>query len=108
MLSESQVQKIQEKSANENDSLSLMFGALSDPGRMQVFKILLEHNDICVSDMANILKVSVPAASRQLTILEFAGLIKKIRKGQSTCFKILWDSEKTRMLIQILKKGETR
>ncbi len=81
MLNKTQVEKIKKEAAGEDKMLSLVFNALSDPGRLQIFKILLEHKDICVSDIANILNVSVPAASRQLTILELSGLIEKIRKG---------------------------
>jgi len=106
MLNSNQVSKIQKESITKDKTLSLVFNALSDPGRLKVFKILLEHQGVCVSDIANILDVSVPAASRQLNILESSGLIEKIRKGQSTCFKVQEDSETAKSIIEILKKVE--
>ena len=88
--------------------LSSTFNALSDPGRLQILNILLEHKDkdICVSDIAKILGVSVPAASRQLSILELSGLIDKVRHGQSTCFKVQSESAASKMILSVLRKVE--
>lgn len=68
--------------------LSLAFGALSDGGRIRIIKILSRRNDICVSDIARILGVSVPAASQQLKVLEMAGLVEKERCGQMVCYRL--------------------
>jgi len=105
MLSKTQVEKIQSESGKKDKVLSLVFNALSDPSRLQIFKILLERNDVCVSDIANILNVSVPAASRQLSILESSGLVEKVRQGQSTCFRVQKENTITNSLIEVLKKG---
>ena len=104
MVNKVKVAELQEETLIKDKTLSLTFSALSDPGRLQIFKVLLEHRDICVSDIANILNVSVPAASRQLKILELSGLIEKIRKGQTTCFKVQRDNLATRSVIDVLKK----
>lgn len=104
MLSKSQVEKIRGESSTEDKTLSLIFNALSDPGRLRIFKVLLEHPDVCVSDIANILNVSVPAASMQLKILEASDLIEKVRKGQTTCFKIDKKAIKAKLVIDVLKK----
>lgn len=104
MLSKMKVAELQEETLIKDKTLSLTFRALSDPGRLQIFKVLLEHRDICVSDIANILGVSVPAASRQLKILELSGLIEKLRNGQTTCFKVQRDNLATRSIIDVLKK----
>mgnify|MGYP001564621826 CR=1 FL=1 len=104
MLDERQVEKIREMSTGDDKSLPLVFSALSDPGRLQVFKMLIENQDICVSDIANILGISVPGACRQLTILETSGLVEKVRKGQSTCFRVLEDNQMTKSVIRILEK----
>ena len=104
MLNKSQVEKIQEEYRVENKTLSIIFSALSDPGRLQIFKILLVHSGVCVSDIANILNVSVPAASRQLKILETSGLIEKVRQGQATCFKVDRKAIRTKLVIDVLKK----
>ena len=108
MLTKTQVEKIQKKSSSKDNALSTTFNALSDPGRLQILKILLEYRDkdICVSDIANILGVSVPAASRQLKILELSELIEKIRHGQTTCFRVKGDNQISKLIIDVLKRVE--
>ena len=104
MLSRSQVEKIRGESSTEDKTLSLVFSALSDPGRLQIFRVLLKPTGIGVSDIAHILNVSVPAASMQLKILETSGLIEKVRKGQTTCFKVDKKAIKAKSVIDVLKK----
>lgn len=106
MLNKDQVEKLQRESAGDDKLLSMVFDALGDPGRLQIFKILLENENVCVSDVANILGISVPAASKQLTILEISGLVEKIRKGQATCFKVLEENPTTKSIIKVLKMVE--
>lgn len=69
-------------------NLIRIFDALADPGRLKIFKLLINKRDVCVSDVAEIMKISVPAASRQLKILETAGLARRIRNGQMICYVI--------------------
>jgi len=111
MLTESQAKKIRKDSSVDDKTLSLLFSALGDPARLQVVRILTDREntcDICVSDIANILGVSVPAASRQLSILETSGIVEKVRKGQSTCFRIPADNKVTNSLLEILGKVDTQ
>ena len=104
MLNKSQVSKLK-KGYDKNKKLSVIFNALSDVGRMQIFKIFLEREDVCVSDISKIIDVSVPAASRQLTILEQAGMIEKVRKGQMICFRVMKKDKTVRSIIEIIKKS---
>ncbi len=103
MLTGTQLRKLK-RSLRDGKSLPLIFGALGDPGRLRIFKILLENKDVCVSDMANILGVSVPAASHQLSVLETAGLIERLRRGKMTCFKIPVENKTVKSIIDVLNK----
>ena len=107
MLTKTEVEKIQKESNAKDVTLSTMFSALSDPGRLRIFKVILGHPDVCVSDIANILNVSVPAASRQMKILSAAGLIEKVRRGQITCFKVDRKAIKIKLVIRILENPVT-
>lgn len=71
-----------------NLNLVRTFSALAEPGRLKIFKLLMKRRDICVSEVAEIMKISVPAASRQLKILETAGLVRRVRNGQMICYVI--------------------
>jgi len=108
MLTKGQAEKIREDSAIDDKTLSLVFSALSDPGRLRILKILMKHRDVCVSDVANVLNVSVPAASRHLSILESSGLVEKVRMGQSTCFRVLENNQTIKSVIKVLEKVENQ
>ncbi len=103
MLTKNKLREIK-RGSDKNKELSIIFNALSDPGRLQIFRILLEGEDVCVSDLANILGISVPAASRQLKILEQAELIKRTRKGQMVCYQTLNKDKTTRQIISMIKR----
>ncbi|HEV2435979.1 MAG TPA: metalloregulator ArsR/SmtB family transcription factor [Verrucomicrobiae bacterium] len=61
--------------------LDRTFGALSDPTRRRI----LEHlagGDRCVTDLARPYRMSLPAVSKHLRVLENAGLVRRRRDGR--------------------------
>ena len=61
--------------------LDRTFAALSDPTRRRI----LEHlaaGDRCVTDLAKPYRMSLPAVSKHLRVLEKAGLIRRHRQGR--------------------------
>jgi ArsR family transcriptional regulator len=62
--------------------LAEMFKVLSDPTRLKLVSLLVEHNGaLCVNALANNLGVSQSAVSQHLRILRQAGLVKGDRRG---------------------------
>ena len=62
-------------------SLDRTFAALADPTRRRI----LEHlalGDRCVTDLAKPYRMSLPAVSKHLRVLERAGLIRRQRRGR--------------------------
>lgn len=102
MLSQKEINEIKELVGLENDRLSVIFSALSDSGRLRILKLLMKHHDICVTDVARIFEISLPAASHQLKILEMAGLVKRIRMGQMICYEIKQGDSLVRSIISLL------
>jgi len=88
MLSAVQIKKMKAEMKKEDGKLPMVFAALSDFGRFRMFKILMRHRDVCVTDVSRIFDISVPAASQQLKILEMTGLAKRERMGQMTCYMV--------------------
>jgi ArsR family transcriptional regulator, lead/cadmium/zinc/bismuth-responsive transcriptional repressor len=88
MLLEKEVAKIQKQLQAGQDKMSLVFEALGDPTRLKIFRLLAQKKDLCVTDIANVCGVSVPAASYQLKILEVVGLAQKERSGKMTCYEL--------------------
>lgn len=68
--------------------MPLVFRALADKNRYRIFMVLAEAEELCVTDIAKIFSVSVPAASYQLKVLETAGLIRGERVGQTICYTV--------------------
>jgi DNA-binding transcriptional ArsR family regulator len=62
------------------DQLSEVFGALADPTRRAIL-LRLTVGDANVSELAAPFRVSQPAISRHLKVLERAGLISRSRRA---------------------------
>jgi len=64
-----------------NDSLSTTFAALADPTRRAILE-RLAHGNATVGELAEPFRMTMPAISKHLSVLERAGLITKSRDGQ--------------------------
>lgn len=65
----------------ENDTLSLTFAALADPTRRAMLARLAQ-GPATVKELAEPFKISMPAISKHLKVLERAGLIGRGREAQ--------------------------
>ena len=65
----------------ENDTLSLTFAALADPTRRAMLARLAQ-GPAMVKELAEPFKISLPAISKHLKVLERAGLIERGREAQ--------------------------
>lgn len=63
------------------DTLSLTFSALADPTRRQILA-RLANGKMSVTQLAEPLKMSQPAVSKHLKVLERAGLVVRGREAQ--------------------------
>jgi DNA-binding transcriptional ArsR family regulator len=63
------------------DQLSTIFGALSDPTRRAILT-QLASGETSVTELAKPLKVSLPAVTKHLKVLQRAGLITQGRQAQ--------------------------
>ncbi|HVL22791.1 MAG TPA: metalloregulator ArsR/SmtB family transcription factor [Thermomicrobiales bacterium] len=64
----------------QSDSLSAVFNALADPTRRAILARLTE-GDATVAELAAPFRVSQPAISKHLKVLEQAGLISRSRRA---------------------------
>jgi ArsR family transcriptional regulator, arsenate/arsenite/antimonite-responsive transcriptional repressor len=62
------------------DQFIKVMKALSDPGRLKIIK-MLQHKPMCVCEIQKALDIPQPTASRQLKILEDAGLAVSQKSG---------------------------
>lgn len=63
------------------DHLTITFGALADPTRRAILSRLAD-GETSVTDLAKPFKMSMPAISKHLKVLEHAGLIARGKRAQ--------------------------
>ena len=67
--------------------LALFFAALSDPTRLRLLK-LMNHKEICVCYLQEVLKTNQPKISRHLAYLRKAGLVEARRDGKWSHYRL--------------------
>jgi DNA-binding transcriptional ArsR family regulator len=70
-----------------DQTLDIIFSALSDPTRRSILAMLLE-DDMAVTDVAEPFEMSLAAISKHLTILTRAGLISQEKRGRMKWCKL--------------------
>lgn len=70
-----------------SDALNATFGALSDPTRRGILE-QLARGQTRVTDLAHPYRMSLPAVSKHLKVLENAGLIQRTRTGREHHIRI--------------------
>lgn len=67
---------------NNQEQTTAVFAALADSTRRQILTRLSTKEESTVTDLARPFRISSPAISRHLRVLECAGLIKRRRAGR--------------------------
>lgn len=90
------------KLSKHSEQIVDKLAALGDKNRYKIIEILSKDNDICVSGVASKIGITTAGVSQHMRILEQAGLIKKLRKGQKMCYQIDETSPDNSKLLRIL------
>ena len=88
----------------KNISLSYgmrVFKALSEEPRVRILHLLMQNEELCISDMEHILDFTQTKTSRHVTYLKNAGWIGSRKTDQWTFYYILEEAQE--VLGQILK-----
>jgi len=64
------------------------FKCLSDPTRLDILKIILERQNVCVCEIIEILQLSQPKISRHLALLRNLSILLDERKGQWVYYRL--------------------
>lgn len=87
----------------QGKTLYSSFGALGDSTRYVIFKVLARHEGFCVSDVAYIVGISIPATSQQLKYLESHNLVIRKRSGRKICYEVNERNAIARSLTQLMR-----
>ena len=80
--------------ATEIEERSQLYHIGSDPTRLKILFLLKSNKELCVTDLAEILEMTVSAVSHQLALLERSGLVCKVKKGKIVCYSLKDKSKK--------------
>ncbi|HCL58450.1 MAG TPA: transcriptional regulator [Acinetobacter sp.] len=64
------------------------FKCLSDPTRLDILKIILKRQNVCVCEIIEILQLSQPKISRHLALLRNLSILLDERKGQWVYYRL--------------------
>lgn len=78
--------------------------ALGDQTRFKMFQILMQDKQLCVSEIAQKLDISIPAASQHFRTFELIGLVHKQRFGQKVCYQLQTDSPLVNKISKLVKE----
>lgn len=59
---------------------------LGDKTRFKIFKLLMAKKDMCVTEIADELGITLSAVSQHFRSFEMLGLVSKERVGQKVCY----------------------
>ena len=93
---------MQQLSRNEERLIHAM-QILGDKTRFKMFKLLASDKELCVSEIANQLDISVSAVSQHFRNFEMIGLVEKERTGKKICYAIKQDDKLVDELIKLSK-----
>jgi len=96
--------RLLKKTRVSHNDLIKKFSALGDKTRFRLFELLLQNDDICVSELAQEINISNAGVSQQLKIMEQAGIVTRHRKGQKICYIVDYTEPANSQLLEMMGK----
>lgn len=90
--------------ASEMRSLEHMFRVLGDRNRLTIMA-LLSGREMCVCELMTAIKATQPTTSRNLNMMEHAGLVRKRRAGKWALYSLA-DSPVNRIISALQRRVE--
>ncbi len=92
---------------NGLDTLADLLGVVGNPLRLKIVYLLFAHNELCVCDLAEILKVTDSAISQHLRKLKDKHVVKSRKDSQSVYYS-LEEKKFTNLLTEYLVLPEVK
>ena len=92
----------QTRLTKHEERLKSIFQLLGDSTRYKIFKLLISKREFCVSEIADNVGISVPAASQHFRLFELVGLVDKKRYAQMICYVLKEDDDLTQNLVRFV------
>ena len=79
------------------EQIADLFKGFADPTRVHILSLLLQQEELCVTDIAEAVELSQSAISHQLRVLKQLHLIKYRRDGKNILYSLADDHVRTIM-----------
>jgi DNA-binding transcriptional ArsR family regulator len=73
---------------DKRKAVTAVFAALADPTRRRILERLAGHGERRVTELARPFRITLPAISRHLRVLEHARLIRRRRRGRTHFIRV--------------------
>lgn len=90
--------------SKDEERLIFAMQLLGDKTRYKIFKLLMTREEMCVTDIAEELDVTVSAISQHFRNFELLGLVDKERMGQKMCYMLKAEDYLVKELAAMIKK----
>lgn len=104
MNKQEQIHFIQSTLCPPEDTFWALFHALGDCVRYRITKVMMYHRNMCVSDLAAICNVSVPAVSQHLRVLQKNGLVTKKQEGRTVYYELKADNPYLKQIVGVIDR----
>lgn len=74
--------------SQKDEQLIRLMQLLGDRTRFQIFKMIVDNDNLCVSEIAKQMNMSASAISQHFKQLENARMVTKVRYGQRICYQV--------------------
>ncbi len=74
---------------------------LGDKTRFKIFKLMTTNPEMCVSEIATQLDITVSAVSQHFRSFELVGLVNKQRMGRKICYTLKTDDQLVNQLLAL-------
>ena len=103
------VNRIQEELQKEDlSSVAQLFKALADENRAKIVYSLCQDGELCVCDIANIIRSSVATASHHLRTLYKQGIVKYRKEGKLAFYSLEDEHIKSLIIVALAHKKEVK
>lgn len=89
------------KLTQSDEKLIRAMEILGDKTRFKIFKLLITKEEMCVSEIAEHLDITLSAVSQHFRNFEMAGLVEKERMGQKICYALKQDNSLVQQLVNV-------
>lgn len=90
--------------STDEERLIRIMQLLGDKTRFKLFKLLMGRDEMCVSDIAAELNISVSAVSQHFRNFEMVGIVDKKRMSQKICYMLKTDDAFIEEVISLISK----